>query len=405
MRFADFVQINPRGAIRRSENHPCVMMEDIVPGNRYVAAPKKKEFKGGSVFKNEDTLFARITPCLENGKIAQYRGEPAFGSTEFVVFREKEGISNPAYIFYLALSDIIRKPAEKSMFGASGRQRADLSVLSEIEINPPPLPTQRKIAAILSAYDDLIENNTRRIRILEEMAQAIYREWFVHFRFPGHEGVRLVETGTELGLVPEGWEVKTIRYTSAYINRGVSPKYDENSDSWVINQKCIRDNRLSIGPARRHSTKVPNEKMVRFGDVLINSTGVGTLGRVAQVYQDLPEYCVDSHVTIARPNNKVTVEYYGFYLLELQNYFDHMGTGATNQTELGRETISNTEFLVPSFELQEDFSNLSKPMLQNIINLQKRNENLRQQRDLLLPRLVSGEVGVEKIDLKINGQA
>src|SRR5258707_11128441 len=99
----------------------------------------------------------------------------------------------------------------------------------------PPLPTQHKIAAILSAYDDLIENNTRRIAILEEMAQSLYREWFVHFRFPGHEKKRLVES--PLRLIPDGWEVVTLRDVSSLINRGVSPKYNDTSDSIVVNQK------------------------------------------------------------------------------------------------------------------------------------------------------------------------
>ena len=87
MRFSDFVQINPKVSMKRGNTHPCVMMNEIVPGNRYVFAPETKEFKGGAVFESGDTLFARITPCLENGKIAQYQGKPAFGSTEFIVFR------------------------------------------------------------------------------------------------------------------------------------------------------------------------------------------------------------------------------------------------------------------------------------------------------------------------------
>ena len=210
--LSEFVEINPKVKLKKGVEYPFVEMGFVVPENRYVSADNKRSYKGGGAkFRTGDTLFARITPCLENGKIVQFSGannEVGFGSTEFFVFRHKEGISDAGYVFYLASSSIIRKPAEKSMSGASGRQRADLASIMDMDIPAPTLHTQHKIAAILGAYDDLIENNTRRIRILEEMAQALYREWFVKFRFPGHESVKMVES--ELGLVPEEWGAKRL---------------------------------------------------------------------------------------------------------------------------------------------------------------------------------------------------
>src|SRR5690606_18283042 len=121
--------------------------------------------------------------------------------------------------------------------------------LSTFQVTIPTLAVQRRVASILRAYDDLIESNTRRIAILEEMARRIYEEWFVRFRFPGHEGVRMVES--ELGLVPEGWRVAVLGDVAAYINRGLAPKYDDSAVCIVINQKCIRDQRLSLGEARK----------------------------------------------------------------------------------------------------------------------------------------------------------
>ena len=206
----------------------------------------------------------------------------------------------------------------------------------------PPIETQRKIAAILSAYDDLIENNTRRLKILEEMARALYREWFVHFRFPGHEKVRMVDS--PLGEIPEGWEAITVRDISDYINRGISPKYDDKSENIVINQKCIRDRSLNVEPSRRHLNKVPEDKLIRRGDILINSTGVGTLGRVAQIYQELPNCTVDSHVSIVRPGNKVAIDYFGLNLINQQDHFESLGTGSTGQAELNRDSIANLTF-------------------------------------------------------------
>ncbi|CAG1003662.1 hypothetical protein METP2_03488 [Methanosarcinales archaeon] len=401
MPFFEFVEINPKVTLKKGIEYPFVEMDIVTPGRRYVSSINKRIYNGGGAkFQFGDTLFARITPCLENGKIAQFSGakdEIGFGSTEFFVFRHKEGISDPGYIFYLASSDILRKPAEKSMSGASGRQRADIASIKDLEIPTPPLPTQRKIASILSAYDDLIENNTRRIKILEEMAQALYREWFVNFRFPGHEKVKMVES--ELGMVPKGWEEVTIRDVSSYINRGISPKYDDLSRQIVINQKCIRDGRFNLNLVRRHSTKVPVEKFVKFGDVLINSTGIGTLGRVAQICQEISDCTVDSHVSIVRPNDRVSHEYFGSYLATLEPHFDSQGIGSTGQTELGRETIAKTIFLLPPKGLQDRFAEIVSPMRKNVVKMFIKNINLRRTRDLLLPKLISGEVDVEKIDV------
>jgi len=276
-----------------------------------------------------------------------------------------------------------------------------LDKLLTFDILTPPLPTQRKIAAILSAYDDLIANNSRRIALLETLVQALYREWFVRFRFPGHEAVPLVES--PLGPIPAGWEVVTIKDVSSYINRGISPKYDDQSENLVINQKCIRSSRLSLDAARRHSTVVSEHKVVRFGDVLINSTGIGTLGRVAQVYQNLSNTTVDSHVSIVRPNGRVRPDYFGLFLQGLERHFDSLGVGSTGQTELGRERIANTDFLLPSKDIQDRFGKIVAPLRQSITLLFAKNANLRRTRDLLLPRLVAGEVDVAGMEIQVQG--
>lgn len=207
--FSDFVQVNPVVRMEHGQEYPFVEMADIVPGHRFVTARRVRELCGGARFEVGDILFARITPCLENGKIGQFAAHDVtkgFGSTEFIVFRARPGVSDSAYVYYLSLTDQIRKPAEKSMAGASGRQRADIEVIRQIQVPATPLPLQRTIAGLLEAYDRLIENNTRRVRILEDMVQAIYREWFIHFRFPGHKKVK--PANSPLGPIPHGWEVK-----------------------------------------------------------------------------------------------------------------------------------------------------------------------------------------------------
>ncbi|MDO9459808.1 MAG: restriction endonuclease subunit S [Alphaproteobacteria bacterium] len=267
--------------------------------------------------------------------------------------------------------------------------------LAKVQIDIPPLPTQRRIASILSAYDDLIENNTRRIAILEEMARRIYEEWFVHFRFPEHEKVRMVES--ELGAIPDEWEMSTLSQLTEYINRGLAPKYDDEAEGRVINQKCIRDGRLNMEPARRQSKPIPAEKLVRFGDVLINSTGVGTLGRVAQVYEALDNCTVDTHVSIVRPMQGLNQDFFGLALLRLSPHFESQGVGATGQTELSRGRIAETIVAIPPQKLQEDFGAMVRPIRQLAVALGKKNMNLRTQRDLLLPKLISGEIEVSNL--------
>jgi len=178
--------------------------------------------------KNGDIIFARITPCLEHGKTAKVDNltdSRGFGSTEFFVLRSRDGISDPDYIYYLACSPEIREPAIKSIIGASGRQRAQKTVIENTIVRVPEIEEQQRIASILSAYDDLIENNRRRIKLLEESARLLYREWFVHLRFPSHENVKIIDG------VPEGWEKKKIaEVTDTYGGGTPSTKI---SEYWV----------------------------------------------------------------------------------------------------------------------------------------------------------------------------
>ncbi|HEY1082700.1 MAG TPA: restriction endonuclease subunit S [Prosthecobacter sp.] len=283
----------------------------------------------------------------------------------------------------------ILKLQMQSVSRGTTQDNLSLDKLLTFDFQVPPLPEQQRIAGILSAYDELIENSQRRIRILETMARTLYREWFVHCRFPGHETVPRIPS--LLGDIPQGWEVKKLVDLSAYLNRGLSPSYDEGGASLVINQKCVRDQRLSLEPARRQTKPIPPDKQVRLGDVLINSTGVGTLGRVAQVYQDLDECTVDTHVTIARPNPETDLDFFGCTLLSQQEAFERLGVGATGQTELSRTSIANVELVVPPADMQSRFGEAVRPMRKAVITLETQIQNLRCTRDLLLPRLLSGD--------------
>ncbi|MBU6207144.1 MAG: restriction endonuclease subunit S, partial [Alphaproteobacteria bacterium] len=241
--LGDSVDFNPVVRLSTGQQYPFVPMEAIRPGERIVEANQTRMAGGGAKFQDGDVLFARITPCLENGKIAQFRTSnlrPAFGSTEFIVFRAKLDKLDQNFLYYLTLTQSVRAPAEKSMSGATGRQRADINAIRQIEIPLPLLATQRRIAQILSAYDDLIENNTRRIAILEEMARRLFEDWFIHFRYPGGEG-------PDAGL-PEGWALRKIGDLLSFSGGGDwgsdAPTENENKEVRVIRGTDFDDGRV-----------------------------------------------------------------------------------------------------------------------------------------------------------------
>ena len=164
-RLSDFVEINPKESLHKGIVAPKIAMDVLEPFCRDIHSVSNEEYNGGTKFKNGDTIMARITPCLENGKTAQVRclkeKEVAFGSTEYIVFRAKDGISVADYVYYLITSPIIREPAIKSMVGSSGRQRVQTDVVANLVIDIPNVETQEKIGTVLSSIDEKIETNRK----------------------------------------------------------------------------------------------------------------------------------------------------------------------------------------------------------------------------------------------------
>ena len=424
--FSEMVEINPWVKLEKGKEYPFISMGVVEPNRRYVSEAEHRIYNGGGAkFLAGDILFARITPCLENGKIAQYKPEgisTAFGSTEFFIFRSYPSISDPGYIYYLAKSDLIRKPAEKSMSGASGRQRADLSSIKNLKVPAPPLSTQRKIAAILSAYDDLIENNLRRIKILEEMAQALYREWFVHFRFPGHEKVRLVDS--PLGKIPEGWEVKNVGVLlSGHIGGGWGK--EEKDSKHLYQAHVIRGTdipqvslmEIDSCPLRYHSESNLRSRKLKPGDLIYEVSGGGKevpVGRVLMVTERIlntfpGDVICASFCKRMTPNAKVISPFILFYHLDELHKSERI-----NQYQVQSTGIKNLKFsvlldnelvIVPPLIIQEYFIKYIEPIKEGQENFALQNILLRRTRDLLLPKLISGEVEVSDLNITIPEEA
>lgn len=390
IRAADFIEFNPRMSIKKGTIATKVAMDKLQPFTKKIPDSEKASFSGGSKFRNGDTIMARITPCLENGKTAFVdilgKDEVAFGSTEFIVMRAREGISDPQFIYYLATSPWFRNIAIKSMVGSSGRQRVQQSVLDDLVLNVPPLEEQKKISSFLCVLDLKIALNNEINDNLQQQAAAIFRSWFVDCALFG-------------GKAPDEWENVTLEDITALVSRGITPKYADDTDQIVINQKCVRNHMIDLSLARTHTPKVINEKWLRFGDLLINSTGDGTLGRAAQVWFQPKNLTVDSHVTIVRPAKENLIFYIGLWGILHEKEIESLHTGSTGQTELPRDRVKAMELRLPDNDTLDRFNALITSMAAAIVANQEENKQLAALRDAILPKLMSGEIEVSAVQL------
>lgn len=406
MKLEDFCQINPTVQLNRNEEYEFVEMADLVPGDRYVISKNKKVFNGSfSKFSNKDTLMAKITPCLENGKISQYIGaSKAFGSTEFNIFREKKNISDANYLYYLVSSTIVKDPAIKSMSGATGRQRANLDEIKQINVPDFNIATQEKIAKILSNYDDLIENNNKRIKILEEMAQKIYKEWFVDFKFPNHETATFKQT--ELGKIPTDWNFGTIKDIND-VKGGYAFKSNdlkETGEYGVIKIKNIQSGDIDINSCQYINERIAQKAeafKLSVGDLLIAMTGA-QVGKVGMMPKTKRIYYLNQRVGKFIPNKDFIInnQYLSIYTRseKFNTQINNVASGAA-QPNISTFQIENIEMLIPQKEIIKKFEKMVNPLFIEILTLNDKNTNLKQTRDLLLPRLISGEINVENLEI------
>lgn len=300
-----------------------------------------------------------------------------------------ENVCFPKYIYYQLRSPYIGRWLEQISIGAT-MPSINTGLLSGIEMYLPSLEIQRRIADILSAYDNLIENNRKQIKLLEEAAQRLYKEWFVDLRFPGHEHTKIVDD------VPEGWEKSTVSNISSILRRGISPKYNDQAELMVINQKCIRQTVVTFDEARRQEKLFPEEMNLQDSDTVICSTGAGTLGRVGQIFGNYPQTTFDSHVTLVRAKSGFGKQYLFHFLKCCQSYLMGMGKGSTNQLELSRGTIQDLDIHIPSKKVLNQFEQVAQPMHDKISVISKSILQLQTVRDRLLPKLMSGEIELKK---------
>ena len=282
-----------------------------------------------------------------------------------------------------------------NLVGAA-QQHFNVGAAKEMELNLPSLSTQRKIAGILSAYDDLIENNLRRIKILEQMAQSLYREWFVHFRFPGHESAKFVDS--VIGQIPKGWEVVPmgdfVQFKSGFAFK--SSKFTDDGEHRLVTIKNVQDgvfNSVSDSLLDELPEKLPSYCILEDGDILLSLTG--NVGRVCLVYAG--PFLLNQRVAKLSPVSSFDwmLVYCVFRSSEMRTALEMLSNGVAQQN-LSPVQASKMDFLRPPEILRERFASIAEPMGRQIVQLYNANQTLRRTRDLLLPNLLSGDKNNEK---------
>ena len=291
-----------------------------------------------------------------------------------IIVRDSETCSQK-FLFYLLFEKETRYQIALMASGAASQANISPGQVESLEIRLPQISVQHKIADILSAYDDLIENNTRRIKILEEMAQLLYCEWFVNFRFPGHENVKFVESA--IGLIPEGWAGKL--EDALILQRGFDlPNRDRKEGRIPIY--------AATGIVGTH-----NEVRVKAPGVVTGRSG--SLGTVMYVDEDF--WALNTTLWVKEFRRVTPI--YAFYLLNSLG-LEQYNSGAAVPT-LNRNDIHKLPVIIPPSKVLEQFDIVVQSLFKLKKNLIKKNRNLRQTRDRLLPKLISGEIDAEALDL------
>ena len=401
----DVIEFNPKESIKKGTVTKKIGMDKLAPFQRKIDGFELAEFSGGSKFRNGDTLLARITPCLENGKTAQVMilddDEIAFGSTEYIVMRNKTGITDNNYIFYLSLSQYVRDTAIKSMTGTSGRQRAQTDVIKNTKIMLPPLQEQKAIAHILSTLDDKIEVNNQINKTLENMAQEIFKQWFVDFEFPNEDGESYKSSGgemveSELGLIPKGWEVASLYDIADYIN-GTSFKKNEVNEfegTPIIKIAEIKNGNSKSTSFYNGTTNKAKKYYLRKRDILFSWSGNPETSIDIFIWSK-EQGILNQHIFKVEPYD-YSKSYIYFLLKNFKSVF--MDIASNKQTTgLGHVTVADLKRLktpIPNEEILSEFIKISDVIIEKIFNNMQEIETLQSLRDSLLPKLLSGEIRV-----------
>jgi type I restriction enzyme, S subunit len=340
-------------------------------------------------FEPLDILFTNSGTI---GRMAIAKDEDRTLRTTFqksvAILKPNKGFVEPHFLYYLLLCDNRRL----SDFAAGTAQKnLLLKDLRDFPVSIPSLPIQRRIAAILPRYDDLIENNTRRIQILEEMARRIYEEWFVRFRFPGHENVKMVES--ELGLIPEGWSINTLD-SVATVNGASVKRGEEPNEILYVDIASVSTGKIdSLQGFLFNEAPGRARRIVKHGDIIWSNVRPNrkSYALIANPPQNM---IVSTGFTVLSASSTPFIFLYQAVTTDdFANYLTNRAKGAAYPA-VGSEDFATAKLIIPTAKLLCSFNEIVEPMQLGKNLLLRKNDNLRRTRDLLLPKLISGELDV-----------
>lgn len=405
--ISDIAEINPRESISKGSIAKKIPMDVLQPFTRDVPGYQMEKFKGGTKFRNMDTIMARITPCLENGKTAQVRcldnGEVGFGSTEYIVFRAKEGI-DPDYLYYLICSPLVRDPAIKSMVGSSGRQRVQTDVVANLQIAVPDFDEQKNIGGLLKAFDDKIQLNTAINKNLEQQAVVLFRSWFSVFSLSPNSP----RVNSEFGEIPEDFAVVKVgslpMLVTDYVANGsfASLKanvnlYQEPNYAYFIRNTDLKSGSFGVF-VDQHSYEFLSKSTLYGGEIIISN--VGDVGSVFLCPKLDGRMTLGNNIIMLRPED----DHLRYYLYIWFKYFQGQALiqgikGGSAQPKFNKTDFKNTSVLIPPKDILTRFHETVAPMFETISQRQAETSRLADLRDTLLPQLMSGEIDVSNLDL------
>jgi len=372
------------------EQHPFLTPTDIDGAARFIE-PGRFLSSEGHDYQHRLMLPARsvCVVCIGAtiGKVCM-TDRPSFTNQQInsVVVNEDE--HDPFFVYHLMTT---LRDELKSNAGGAATPIINKTAFSEIEVRVPPLPTQRRIAGILSDYDELIENNQRRIRILEEMARSLYREWFVHFRYPGHESVPLVDS--PLGQIPQGWVVKRILDFGKVITGKTPSKANPDfygEDVPFVKTPDMHGNMfvLATGECLSYAgADSQANKLIPAGSICVSC--IGTIGVVSIMTEDCQTNQQINSIVLAKEQFR---EFLFFRLQDAKRALEHLGANGATMGNVNKSKFESLEVIAPPNEFLERYHQFSASLLSEILTLSRQTANLRSTRDLLLPRLLSGQV-------------
>ncbi len=359
----------------------------IDDGFVYLTESKAAEFPN-CVAIPDDIVFTAAGSIGQVGLIpSDSRFEKYIISNKQLRVRLDEEKADPLFVYYWLSSKRMTRYLE-NMNNGGAVPLLNLGIIRKVPIPHPRVETQKHIASILSAYDDLIENNRRRIQLLEQAARLLYKEWFVHLRFPGHEHTQIIDG------VPDGWKVGTIGDLGEVITgKTPSKKKPENfgSDLPFIKTPDMHGNAIVVHTEESLSeegAKTQANKTLPPRSILVSC--IGTVGAVA--FNASPAQTNQQINSIVPASDLVT--YWAYFMAkELKPLLEGMGGGAT-MANVNKSKFSGIKVVIPSKQLLNLFSDFAKPVFDQIENLTISNALLAKARDLLLPKLMNGEVAM-----------